>query len=113
MADNVAEGVDLDLQGPAGAAQLQVMDLFDAGLADAEPRKLEQRITGDFARRHRGNVAEDMRRVGAVGIIAALPDVDIDPRKVRGVDLDAGDLLPVQVLAHRRRDEAAVAPDLA
>ena len=89
------------------------MDLFDAGLADAEPRKLEQRIAGDFARRHGGDVAEDMRRVGAVGIIAALPDVDIDPRKVRGVDLDAGDLLPVQVLAHRRRDEAAVAPDLA
>ena len=44
LADDAAIGVHFDAVGAGGAADLRVEFLFDAALADAEARKIEQRI---------------------------------------------------------------------
>ena len=61
FAHDSANGVDLDLPRAGGAAQRHVFSFFDAGLADAKVRQLEQRIAGEFLFGNRGNVADHMR----------------------------------------------------
>ena len=109
--DRPSDGVDLDLAGARLAAKPEIMDLFDAALADAEFGKREQRLAGQFGLRNGGDITKQVGGGGGVWVTAALADVDHHARQVRGVDLDLRHLLPHQVLAHGDREEAASALD--
>ncbi len=113
FADHPAEGVDLDLAVAAGSTQGEVVDPLDTSLADAETRQFEQRIPGQIVFRDCGDITQDVRRRLRERIVAALALVDGNAGQARRIDLDAGDFLPVEVLAHGDRHEAALAADLA
>ena len=51
LADDAAQRIDLDFAGSCGAAQLDVIDLFQPALSDAEARKLEQWIVANLCSR--------------------------------------------------------------
>ena len=107
LADDAAERVHLDLAGAGGAAQLGVVDLFQPALADAESRELKQRIVADLVLRRRSDIAQHMGGGAAIGIGAALVDLDAGAGKVGKIDLDPGDQIPVEVGLHRDRQEGA------
>ena len=113
FADHAAKRIDLNLGVARGAAHLQVVLPLDAILADAEAGQLKQRIAGQFAFGDRRHIAERMRRVAAERVEALLAHVDVDAWQVGGVDLDAADLFPAQILAHGDRHEGAAAAHLA
>ena len=62
LADDAAEGVDLDLARPCTAPQFGVLRLLDTALANAKIRQLEQRIPGQLRLGNRGDIADDVRR---------------------------------------------------
>ena len=115
LADHAAVGVDLDLPGAGLAAQRGLQHLLGAVLADAEVGQAEQRVVRPLqvGLVHGADVADDVDRVVAEGVEPASADVDHHAGEVGRVDLDLGDLLPRQVLAHRDGHELLVAPGLA
>jgi len=114
LAHHLAIGVDLDLAGAGGAAQLDVEGLLDAVLADAEVGQLQQRIVAvQLLLRHGGDIAHDMRQLVAEGIVADAALLDRDAGQFEGVDLDARHLVPAHVLLDHHRDEAVLDADLA
>jgi hypothetical protein len=76
VTDDPAEGIDFDLARPCRAAQLQILRLLDATLADAEIRHFEQRIAIEFLLGYCGDIADDVRRGLAEGVVACHALVD-------------------------------------
>ena len=76
LADHPAEGIDFDLARACGAAQLQILRLLDAALADAEIRQFEQRIAVEFLLGYCGDIADDVRRGLAERVLACHALVD-------------------------------------
>ena len=113
LADDPSARVHLDLRRADRAAQCQVVDLLGTHLADAEVRQLEQRIAIELLVGRRGHVSHDVGEGRAVRIIADAADLGAHAREIGHVDLDAGELLPAQVFAHRDGDEGAIALGIA
>ena len=113
FADDAAIGVDLDLRSTRFAAHILVEGLFDAALADAKTRLAEQRITIALHvfGRDGGDIAEQVRHAGAIGIIARLTDIGLHPRQVGQMQVDAREFLPGQILGHRHGNEFLVLGD--
>ena len=98
--DLTAQRVDLEPDQARPAAQLAVVDLLDAVLADPELRQLEQRVAGQLLLRDRCHVAEHMRGDVAERIVADQAGDQGHARQVRAVDRNARHLAPVEILAH-------------
>ncbi len=114
FAHHAAEGVDLDLAGASRAAQLEIVRFLDPALADAEIRQLDQRIVAvQLVFRDRRDIAHDMRDGVGEGIIPDQALLDRHARKIERVDVDAGHLVPIHVLADRHRDKAVLVADVA
>ena len=103
--DLAAQRVDLEPNQACPAAQLAVVDLLDAVLADPELGQLEQRVAGQLLLRDRRHVAEHMRGDVAQRIVADQAGDQGHAGQVRAVDRDARDFRPVEILAHRERHE--------
>ena len=109
LADDPPVGVDLDLARTRRAAQIEIVDLLDAALADAELRQRQKRVVREFAFRDLADIADQVRRHRAVGVITAFADIDHGAGQVRDIDFDPRDLRPGQVVAHGDRHETALA----
>ena len=113
FADHPAIGIDLDLAGAGGAAQILVVDFLDAAFTDLESGQAQDRlILVQLLFADRADIADQMRRLIDHRVGANLADIDDDAGKIGRVYLDHRDLVPGQVLAHRHRHEAAAIGDL-
>src|SRR6266851_4588149 len=114
LAHDAPEGIHLDLAGAGAAAQVEVVRLLDAFLADAEVGQLEQRIVArQFLFRDRGNIAQDVRGLLAERIVADEALLDRHARQLQRVDLDARHLFPAQIFADHDGHEAVLAANVA
>src|SRR3546814_20387640 len=66
-------------------------------------------ISRKIALGHRRDIAQHVGHGIGEGIVADLAHLDADARQFGAVHLDAADLVPGQVLAHRDRTDAALA----
>ncbi len=124
LAHHHAGGVDLDPLAAGIAAQLLVIGLFDALLADAEGRIVQQlgverrRIVRrifviQVLLRRLGDIADDVRERAAVIVGAHLVHVGDDARNIGGVEADLGEILPRQVGRNDGRHRPLVLVDVA
>jgi hypothetical protein len=105
LLDLAADRIDLEAAQPGPPAQLLLVDLLDAALADPELRQLEQRIAGQLVLRYRPDIPDHVGSELARRVVPEQPGIEGHARQVRPVDRDPGDLGPVQILAHRDRHE--------
>ncbi len=113
FSDHPAEGVDLDLARPSGAAQDQILRFFDAALADTEIGEFEQRIAVELLLRNRRDIAHDMRGGLAEGVMPGQPLLDRDARQFGDRDLDPSHLVPAQIGANHDWHKGMLAADFA
>ncbi len=117
LALDLAGRGDLDLLAAGLAAQVLVVGLFDALLADAEAGIVQQLVEGgigvgivafgvQFLLRYLRDIADDVAEGPAIVVGAHLAHVGDHARDVVGVEADAREIVPVQVAGHDGGDEA-------
>ncbi len=114
LADDAAIGVDLDAADAGGAAHLVLELLFDAALANAKARQIEQRVVDALlvVGRDRGDIAQNVGKARAIGIGAGLADIGLHAGQIGQMQVEARELFPGKVLGHRHGQEFLVLLDV-
>ena len=114
LADDAAIGIDLDAGGAGGAAHILFIFALYSALADAIAWQRQQRIVIalQFLGRDGGDIAQDVHHLRPEGIVTGLAHIGLNSRQIGQMQVDAGEVLPAQILDHRHRHELLVHGDV-
>src|SRR5690606_32286578 len=106
---NPAQGIDLELAGARTASQEADLGSLHTILADPQARQLQHGIllADQILFRNCPYVADDMRQARSEGVVACLPDLNADARKIRSIDRYTADFIPSQAVPYPNRHERA------